>query len=171
MTTERADYTTVSLNDPEVESKRAITIAGVHRRHRLEGFDFAEFPRQIRQMFELLPGVAGRTGDRVYDVFWGMFTELGGHFDYLVGVEVGGDASLPDGCTARTLPAQPYVVVANRLDDDPRDTTYTLWNEWLPTSGLVHPGGDAPEFLYEHGEQYREDLRNGPLDIYVPVTG
>jgi predicted transcriptional regulator YdeE len=169
MTDNPADYTSVSLNNPRVERKPAITIAGVRRRHQMDGFDFAEFPRQILDMYDLLPGLTGRIGDRVYDVFWGMFADLGGYFDYLVGVEIDGEATLPDGYTALALPAQPYVIVANRLEDSPRDTAYTLWYEWLSSSKATHPDGDAPEFIYQHGEDYREDERNGPLDVYVPV--
>lgn len=84
-----------------------------------------------------------------------MFNDLGGYFDYLVGVEVSDDAVLPTDYTTLVLPAQPYVIVANRLDDSPRDTAYTLWHEWLPTSESAHPGGDVAEFIYEHGEEYR----------------
>jgi hypothetical protein len=34
----------------------------------------------------------------------------------------------------------------------------------------VHPGGDTPEFIYEHGEEYREEERNGPLEVLIPVS-
>jgi AraC family transcriptional regulator len=162
-------YVSVSLSEPRLATKETMRIAGVRRRHQMAGFDFVEFDRQIEAMFELLPGLSGRSSDRVYDIFWGMFTDLGGYFEYVVGVEVVGDASLPDGFTSLTLPAQRYIIVANRLDDSPRDTVFTLWHEWLPHVEVAHAGGDAPEFIYEHGEEYDENERPGPLDIYVPV--
>lgn len=167
-----SDYTSVDLDQPRIEAKRAITIAGIRRRLGGEGFDVAEFDRQTAEMHEQLPDFTGRVSDRVYDIFRGMFTDLGGGvFEYLVSVEVYENATLPEGFTTLSLPAQPYAIVANRLADSPRDTVFTLWHEWLPTSGHAHPGGDLPEFIYEHGEDYVEDERNGPLDVYVPVAG
>lgn len=161
-----ADYTSVSLDTPIVVPKPAMAIAGIQRHHRFDGFDFAEFPRQVGEMKDALPALAGRVGDRVYDVLWNMFDvpDRVDGFDYLVGVEVDGDATLPDGFTPLALPAQAYVVVANGEGDDPRDTIYTLWHEWLPTT--VHTVAlDQPQFIYERGN---ED--GGPLDIWVPVT-
>ncbi len=145
-----------------------MTLAGIRRRHQFDGFDFAEFPRQIGELIDKLPGLNNRVGDRAYDVFWDMLdvpTGVDG-FDYLVGVEIatGDDVRLPDGFTTLLLPAQAYVVVANREGDDPRDTIYTLWHEWLPTT--VHSvAADQPQFIYERGDE-----EDGPLDVWIPIT-
>ncbi len=93
------------------------------------------------------------------------------HFDYLVGVVVKNDAQLPDGFARLSLPAQSYAIVTCPPGEDPRDTGYTLWHEWLPDAGAVPLGADSPEFIYEHGEGYREDERNEPVEIFVPVKG
>ncbi len=108
------DYTSVTLDTPIVVPRPTMTLAGIRRRHQFDGFDFAEFPRQIGEMMDALPGLTGRVGDRVYDVFWDMLDVAGDvdGFDYLVGVEVGDGADLPDGFTTLALPAQAYLVVS-----------------------------------------------------------
>ena len=44
-----ADYTSVQLDGPRIEHKRAITVAGIRRQHQKEGFDFAESPAKPRR--------------------------------------------------------------------------------------------------------------------------
>ena len=119
-------------------------------------------------MTQKLPGPAARVGDRVYDIFWSMFDNAD-HFDYLVGVEISDDTELPEGFTSLALPAQLYATVPCHPGGEPRDTVYTLWHEWLPASGAVHPDADFPEFIYEHDQNYREEEKNGTVDIYIPV--
>jgi predicted transcriptional regulator YdeE len=162
-------YSTVALPDPQIEHRPAVTIAGIRKRHQMEGFDFAEFPRQIAEMTDLLPTLDGRIGDRVYDVFWGMFHDLGGVFEYLVGVEVGDERDLPDGFVTLEIPAGPYATASARPGVDPRDTVFTLWNEWLPASEATHRDNEA-EFIYARDEDYDETQRNGTVDIRIPVT-
>lgn len=160
------DYTPVVLDTPIVVPKPAVTLAGIRRHHRFAGFDVAEFPRQIGETMDTIGALTGRVGDRVYDVFWDMLDVPAGvdGFDYLVAVEVAGGASLPTGFTTLALPAQAYLVVSNREGDDPRDTVYTLWHEWLPTT--VHAvAPDQPQFIYERGDE-----EGGPLDVWIPVV-
>ena len=63
------DYIPVSLDTPIAVPKAAMTLAGIRRHHRFDGFDFAEFPRQIGETMDALGALSGRVGDRVYDVF------------------------------------------------------------------------------------------------------
>jgi predicted transcriptional regulator YdeE len=145
-----------------VEGKPATMLAGVRARHELDGFDFAEFPRQVKRMTDRLGQLEGRIGDQIYHVFWRMFGPGDGAFDYLVGVRVTPDAGLPESYTTIELPEQPYLVVANREGDDARDAIYTLWFEWLPGSGYTL-ADRQPQFLYEeHDEQ---------LEIWIPIAG
>ena len=163
-----ADYTSVDLHDPRIEPRRAVRFAGIRRRHQKDGFDFAEFPRQISEMKSMLPGLEARVGNLVCDIFWGMLDDAD-YFDYLVGVVVSEDAELPEGFSSLRLPAQSYAIVTCPAGGDPRDTVYTLWHEWLPEAGAVPVGADAPEFIYEHAEGYREEERNERVEIFVPV--
>jgi AraC family transcriptional regulator len=153
-------YKSVKLNTPRVEHKPSTTLAGIRARHEFEGFDFEEFPRQVKRMSDGLDQLEGRIGDQVYDVFWQMFGPNDGAFDYLVGVRVTPNAVLPDGYTTIELPAQPYLVVTNADGDDPRDAINTLWFEWLPSSGHT-PAEGQPEFLYE---EHRDEL-----EIWIPI--
>ena len=160
------DYTPVALDAPIAVPRPAMTLAGIRRHHRFDGFDFAEFPRQIGETMDALGALTGRVGDRVYDVFWDMLDVPVGvdGFDYLVAVEVEAGADLPEAFTILALPAQAYLIVANREGDDPRDTIYTLWHEWIPTT--VHAvAPNQPQFIYERGDE-----EDSPLDVWVPVT-
>ena len=42
---------------------------------------------------------------------------------------------------------------------------YTLWHEWVPTVPFSPIGGEAPEFTYEHGQDYVEEKRNVKRDL------
>ena len=156
------NYRSVTLNTPRVEYKPSTMLAGIRARHEFDGFDFEEFPRQVKRMTDRLDELEGRIGDQVYEVFWRMFGPGDGAFDYLVGVRVTADAVLPQGYTTIELPEQPYLVVVNQAGDDPRDAIYTLWFEWLPNSRHRLADGQ-PEFLYE---EHRDQL-----EIWIPISG
>jgi AraC family transcriptional regulator len=154
------NYRSVTLNTPRVEHKPSTLLAGIRARHEFAGFDFEEFPRQVKRMTDGLDELEGRMGDQTYDVFWRMFGPGDGAFDYLAGVRVSANAVLPQSYTTLELPEQSYLVVANREGDDPRDAIHTLWFEWLPSSPH-RLADDQPEFLYEeHG---------GQLEIWIPI--
>ncbi len=156
------NYRSVTLNTPRVEHKPSMTLAGIRAWHEFDGFDFEEFPRQVKRMTDRLDQLEGRIGDQVYDVFWRMFGPNDGAFDYLTGVRVTPDAVRPEGYATIELPEQPYLVVANADGDDTRDAIYTLWFEWLPSSSH-RLADDQPEFLYEE--------HRGQLEIWIPIDG
>lgn len=88
-------------------------------------------------------------------------------FEYLAAVEVPEGARVADDFTVVRLPAQDYAKFRRLGDADPRDTIYTIWHEWLPTSGY-RAAGD-PRFLYVYGEDYDLETERGELEVWVPV--
>jgi AraC family transcriptional regulator len=47
-----------------------------------------------------------------------------------------------------------------------RNTVYTIWNKWLPSSG--HEVADAPDFeLY--GESFNSRTGVGTVEIWLPI--
>jgi AraC family transcriptional regulator len=46
-----------------------------------------------------------------------------------------------------------------------RRTVNTIWNHWLPASGMK--AADAPNF--EHYEKFDSSTGNGGLEIWIPV--
>ncbi len=127
----------------------------------------ALWPRLIRA----LP-LAGQADARTYGVCK-MVDKQEGCLKYLAGVEVAGDAKLPDGFERMTLEDHSYAVFRLVLDGSPlhpqmQAAMPTIWGELLPKSGLkVVP---APDF-----ELYPADfepMRKGSyVDMYIAVEG
>ena len=90
-----------------------------------------------------------------------------GNFDYIAGVEVSDFSDLPREFAGVRIPGQKYAVFTHRDHISTiRRTVNTIWNQWLPASGLKV--ADAPNF-----ERYDENFDplsgNGGLEIWVPV--
>ena len=90
-----------------------------------------------------------------------------GNFDYIAGVEVSDFSDLPRRFSRVRIAEQKYVVFAHGEHISTiRRTVNTIWNHWLPASGLK--AADAPSF--ERYDQNFDPLTgNGGLEIWVPV--
>ena len=80
-----------------------------------------------------------------------------GNFDYIAGVEVSDFSDLPREFSRVRIPEQRYAVFTHKDHISTiRRTVNTIWNHWLPASGLK--AADAPNF-----ERYDENFN--------PLTG
>ena len=87
--------------------------------------------------------IPGRVGDVAYGVCCN--GDDAGNFDYIAGVEVSDFSDLPREFSRVRIPAQKYAVFTHREHISTiRRTVNTIWNHWLPASGLKV--ADAPEF-------------------------
>ena len=125
------------------------------------------WPRLIR----VLP-LPGQADARTYGVCR-MEDKKDGVLKYIAGVEVRGDAPLPDGFERIALAAQHYAVFHLTLDGSPlhphmQAAMPKIWGELLPQSGLKTV--PAPDF-----ELYPSDfepMRKGShVDMYIAVEG
>ena len=67
------------------------------------------------------------------------------------------------------IPEQKYAVFTHGEHISTiRRTVGTIWNHWLPASGMK--AADAPNFE-RYGEQFDSVTGNGGLEIWVPVKG
>ena len=90
-----------------------------------------------------------------------------GNFDYIAGVEVSDFSDLPREFSRVRIPAQRYAVFTHTEHISTiRRTVGTIWNEWLPASGLSV--ADAPNFE-RYDEKFDPATGNGGLEIWVPV--
>ena len=90
-----------------------------------------------------------------------------GNFDYIAGVEVSDFSDLPREFSTVRIPEQRYAVFSHREHISTiRRTINTIWNHWLPISGMK--AADAPSFE-RYDENFDPLTGNGGLEIWVPV--
>jgi predicted transcriptional regulator YdeE len=90
-----------------------------------------------------------------------------GNFDYIAGVEVSDFSDLPREFSRVRIPQARYAVFSHKDHISTiRRTVNTVWNHWLPASGLK--AADAPSFE-RYGENFDPLTGNGGLEIWVPV--
>lgn len=90
-----------------------------------------------------------------------------GNFDYIAGVEVADFSDLPRRYGRIRIPEQRYAVFSHSDHvASIRRTVNTIWNQWLPSSGLK--AADAPNFE-RYGETFDPATGNGGFEIWIPV--
>jgi AraC family transcriptional regulator len=153
-----------NLQAPRFETGKAMLVAGVGERYTWESGGPA-IPGQWHRFHQSVESIPGRVGRVAYGVCCN--GDDSGNFDYIAGVEVSDFSDLPREFSRVRIPEQRYAVFTHRDHiSSIRRTVNTIWNHWLPASGLN--AADAPSF-----EQYDENFDpltgNGGLEIWVPV--
>jgi AraC family transcriptional regulator len=91
-----------------------------------------------------------------------------GNFDYIAGVEVADYSDLPREFSRVRIPEARYAVFTHSEHISTiRRTVNTVWNQWLPASGLKV--ADAPNFE-RYDEKFDSQTGNGGLEIWIPVV-
>src|SRR4051812_10756912 len=129
------------------------TIAGVSRFHLVRAFAAA----------------TGLSVMRVGKVAYGVCCngDDSGNFDFIAGVEVSEFSDLPRDFSRVRIPEQRYAVFSHKDHISTiRRTVNTIWNHWLPRSGLK--AADAPSFE-RYDENFDPLTGNGGLEIWVPI--
>jgi AraC family transcriptional regulator len=153
------------LNPPRFETGKALLVAGVGERYNHCGDSGAGIPNQWQRFHQS----CGNIPDRVGQVSYGVCCngDDSGNFDYIAGVEVADFSDLPREFARVRIPAQKYAVFTHSEHISTiRRTVNTIWNHWLPTSGLK--AADAPNFE-RYDEKFYPATGNGGLEIWVPV--
>ena len=143
---------------------RAMTLGGLKKRYAMTGS--AAIPAQWQTFVPYLGNIPAQTGPvrTAYGVCYN--SDEDGNFDYLCAVEVQPGADLPAGFVTLELAARTYAVFphAGHISGI-RSTWATIWDRWLPESGLK--AEDAP-FFELYGPSFDEN-GNGGLEIWIPV--
>ncbi len=154
---------TDNLPAPRFETGSPLLVAGLGERYNHE--NGAGIPAQWHRFHQAVADIPGRIGKVAYGVCCN--GDDAGNFDYIAGVEVSDFSDLPREFAKVRIPEQRYAVFthADHISTI-RRTVNTIWNHWLPASGLK--AADAPSFE-RYDENFDPRTGNGGLEIWVPV--
>jgi AraC family transcriptional regulator len=153
------------LKAPRFQTGKPLLVAGLGERYTCESG--AAIPGQWQRFHQSVQNIPGRVGQVAYGVCCN--SDDAGNFDYIAGVEVTDFSDLPREFARVRIPAQKYAVFAHGDHISTiRRTVNTIWNHWLPASGLKV--ADAPNFE-RYDENFDPLTGNGGLEIWVPVEG
>jgi len=156
---------TENLQAPRFETGKAMLVAGVGERYNHANGGTAAIPGQWQRYHQKVDEIPDRVGNLAYGVCCN--GDDSGNFDYIAGVEVSDFSDLPREFSRVRIPAQRYAVFSHSEHISTiRRTVNTIWNHWLPESGLCV--ADAPNFE-RYDEKFDPATGNGGLEIWVPV--
>src|SRR5450631_255472 len=152
-----------NLQTPRFQTGKPLLIAGLGERITWESG--AGIPAQWHRFHQSVQNIPDRVGKVAYGVCCN--GDDTGNFDYIAGVEVSDFSDLPREFSRVRVPEQKYAVFAHRDHISTiRRTITTIWNQWLPASGLK--AADAPNFE-RYDANFDSLTGNGGLEIWVPV--
>jgi AraC family transcriptional regulator len=153
------------IEAPRFQTAKPLLVAGLGERYSCESG--AAIPGQWQRFHQSVANIPGRIGNVAYGVCCN--GDDAGNFDYIAGVEVSDFSDLPREFSTVRIPEQRYAVFTHREHiSGIRRTVNTIWNKWLPESGLK--AADAPSFE-RYDEKFDPITGNGGLEIWVPVKG
>jgi AraC family transcriptional regulator len=148
---------------PRFVTSTPLLVAGLGERYTWESG--AAIPGQWQRFHQCVQNIPGRIGLVAYGVCCN--GDDAGNFDYIAGVEVSDFSDLPRAFSRVRIPEQKYAVFAHSDHISTiRRTINTIWNQWLPASGLK--AADAPNFE-RYDENFDPLTGNGGFEIWVPV--
>jgi AraC family transcriptional regulator len=154
---------TDKLLAPRFETGKALLVAGLGVRYSCE--NSAGIPGQWQRFHQCVADIPNRIGKLAYGVCCN--GDDAGNFDYISGVEVSDFSDLPREFSRVRIPEQRYAVFTHSDHISTiRRTVNTIWNHWLPASGLK--AADAPNFE-RYDESFNPLTGDGGLEIWVPV--
>jgi AraC family transcriptional regulator len=152
------------LKPPRFVTGKPLLIAGLGERitHENNG---AGIPGQWQRFSQSIDSIPGRVGQVAYGVCCN--GDDAGNFDYIAGVEVTDFSDLPREFSRVRIPEQKYAVFSHSDHISTiRRTVNTIWNHWLPMSGMK--AADAPNFE-RYDVTFDPITGNGGLEIWIPV--
>ena len=152
-----------NLAAPRFETGQPLLVAGIGERYNFDSS--AAVPDQWQRFHQAVPRIPGRVGQVAYGVCCN--GDDAGNFDYIAGVEVTDFSDLPRQFSRVRIPEQKYAVFTHGEHISTiRRTINTIWNQWLPASGLK--AADAPNFE-RYDENFDPVTGNGGFEIWIPV--
>src|ERR1700722_19621052 len=151
------------LKPSRFQTGKTFLVAGLGERYACE--PRAAVPGQWHRFHQSMHNIPGRVGQVAYGVCCN--GDDAGNFDYIAGVEVTDFSDLPREFARVRIPEQKYAVFTHGEHISTiRRTVNTIWNHWLPASGLKV--ADAPNFE-RYDTNFDPITGNGGLEIWVPV--
>jgi AraC family transcriptional regulator len=154
---------TKNLAPPRFEITKPLLIAGIGERYNHD--NAAGIPGQWQRFHQAAGDIPHRVGKVAYGVCCN--GDDAGNFDYIAGVEVSDFTDLPRPFFRVRIPEARFAVFTDREHISTiRGTVNTIWNHWLPASGLKV--ADVPNFE-RYDENFDPVTGNGGFEIWVPV--
>ncbi len=152
-----------NLQAPRFQISKPLLVAGLGER--VSQDNGAGIPGLWQRFHQSVANIPGRIGNVAYGVCCN--GDDAGNFDYIAGVEVVDFSELPREFSRVRISEQRYAVFTHRDHISTiRRTINTIWNQWLPASGLK--AADAPNFE-RYDENFDPLTGNGGLEIWIPV--
>ncbi|WP_454644158.1 GyrI-like domain-containing protein [Bradyrhizobium liaoningense] len=155
------------LAPPRFETAKAFLVAGPAERISCD--NGAMIPGLWHRFNQEVADIPARVGQGKIQVAYGVCCngDDAGNFDYIAGVEVADFSDLPRRFGRIRIPEQRYAVFTHTEHvASIRRTVNTIWNQWLPASGLR--AADAPNFE-RYDETFDPATGNGGFEIWIPV--
>lgn len=156
-----------TLTAPRFETAKTFLVAGPTERISCD--NGAVIPGLWHRFHQEVADIPARIGQGEYQVAYGVCCngDDAGNFDYIAGVEVADFSDLPRRFGRIRIPEQRYAVFTHAEHvASIRRTVNTIWNQWLPASGLK--AADAPSFE-RYDERFDPATGNGGFEIWLPV--
>jgi AraC family transcriptional regulator len=151
------------LAPPRFETLAPLLVAGLSQRYDCESSK--AIPAQWQRFAPHIGNIPGQVGWTTYGVRHNCDDD--GNFDYIAGVEVASFSRLPPELARLRIPAQRYAVFGHAEHVSTiRRTIMTIWNKWLPVSGVQV--ADAPDFE-RYGESFDPHTGMGGLELWIPI--
>jgi AraC family transcriptional regulator len=152
-----------NLQPPRFAIGKPLLVAGVGERYTCESG--AAIPGQWQRFHQSVDSIPGRIGKVAYGVCCN--GDDAGDIVEVAGVEVSDFSDLPREFSRVRIPEARYAVFSHKDHISTiRRTVNTIWNQWLPASGLQ--AADAPNFE-RYDENFDSLTGNGGLEIWIPV--
>jgi AraC family transcriptional regulator len=153
------------LAPPRFETGKAFLVAGHSERCSAE--NGAAIPGLWQRFHQYVQEIPNKVGDVAYGVCCN--GDDSGNVDYIAGIEVSDFSDLPRAFSRIRIPESRYAIFTHGDHvSSVRRTISTIWNQWLPASGLVV--ADAPNFE-RYDARFDPRTGNGGFEIWIPVKG
>jgi AraC family transcriptional regulator len=154
---------------PDPVAMAAFAVAGPSRR--FDEGSKADIPQLWSKLIGALPFEGQVPSWATYGVVWGV-DRSEGSFDYMAGVGVNPDATVPEGFVIKTIPAASYAVFritlnGGALHPQVKAAMAMIWGELIPAAGLKV--ADSPDFELYDGE-FSPNRPGAVIDFHVPIA-
>ena len=154
----------VKLDPPRLVDAKPMVLAGLSEHYTFE--TKIGIPAQWQRFSPHFGNIPGQVGMIGYGVVYNMGDD---GMDYLSGAEVTGTSDLPRELTVLRVSGGRYAVFRHDDHVSAIDGTWmTIWNKWLPESGMTL-AGDRPMVFERYGEEFDPVTGLGGCEIWIPV--
>lgn len=153
-----------TLAPPRIEMLNPMLLAGIVERYDCNSP--AGIPNQWQRFLPYFNSISATVSRDAYGVVYNFDSE--GFFDYLTGVEISAQSSIPFGLVQLQMPAQKYAVFSHPGHvAEIRAVIAAIWSEGLAAAGLEPNQGPT---LEKYGPSFNPAIGLGGFEIWIAVA-